>query len=171
VNYSPVLKWLLLALLLLSLGWKSAIRIDYSSTLQNDILSFLSRNRFVVVVSEGMFPGSQAFTATRGACRMVLTGISYRGWERDSIHGRATAMEEVFIVFGGKIYAEQPTWLTAIDFLSYKVLSELGFKVRRAPVIAVIATKNCAAELLPWHELGSAATTGGAKYAQAQQLG
>jgi hypothetical protein len=171
VNYSPVLKWSLLLLLALSLGWKSAIRIDYSSNLENNVLSFLARNHFVVVVSDEMFPGRKAFGATRAACRMLLTEVSYGGWERDSIHGRATAMEQVFIVFGGKVYAEQPTWLTAVDFLWYKVRSELGFKVRRSPIIAVIATRSCAAERLPWHELGSAGAAGGAKYAQDQQFG
>jgi hypothetical protein len=156
----------LLLLLPISLGWKSAIRIDYSSNLENELQNFLARNHFVVVASDEMFPG-KAFTATRAACRMLLTGVSYRGWERDSIHGRATATEQVFIVYHGKVYAEQPTWLTAADFLWYKVLSELGLKVRRTPVIAVIAAKSCAAERLPWHELGSAGATGGAKYAQA----
>jgi hypothetical protein len=100
---------------------------------------------------------------------MLLTEVSYRGWERDSIYGRATAVEQVFIVFGGKVYAEQPTWLTAADFLWYKVLGELGLNVRRTPVIAVIATKSCAAERLPWQELGSAEVTGGAKYRNAME--
>ena len=72
------------------------------------------------------------------------------------INARATAADDVFIAFGGKIYTEQPTWLTASAFLWYKFLSELGFKVHPTPVIAVIATRNCDAELLPWYEIGSA---------------
>ena len=87
---------------------------------------------------------------------MLVTEISPRGWERDIINSRATGADQVFIVFGGKIYAEQPTWLTASDFLRYKLLSELGSNVRPTPVIAVMATKNCAAEQLPWYELSSA---------------
>jgi hypothetical protein len=87
---------------------------------------------------------------------MLVTEISHRGWERDAINSRATVVEQVFIVFGGKIYAEQPTWRTASDFLWYKLLSELGLKVRPTPLLAVIATKSCDAERLPWYELASA---------------
>jgi hypothetical protein len=156
VNFSPVLKWILLLLLLISLAWKSAIRIDYSSNLEEKIRSFLVRNHFIVTVSEEMIRDHRTFQASRAACRMLITEISSRGWERDSISSRATVVEQVFIVFGGKIYAEQPTWLTASDFLWYKLLSELGLKVRPTPLIAVIATKSCNAERLPWYELGSA---------------
>ena len=156
MNFSHVFKWLLLPLLLLSLGWKSVIRIDYSSNLEDKIYSFLGRNHFIATVSEELIRDHRTFRATKAACLMLVTGISHRGWERDLMDKRATAGEQVFIVFGGKIYAEQPTWLTVSDFLRYKVLSELGFKVFLTPVIAVIATKSCAAERLPWYELASA---------------
>ena len=156
MNFSHVFKWLLLPLLLLSLGWKSVIRIDYSSNLEDKIYSFLGRNHFIATVSEELIRDHRTFRATKAACLMLVTGISHRGWERDLMDKRATAGEQVFIVFGGKIYAEQPTWLTVSDFLRYKVLSELGFKVFPTPVIAVIATKSCAAERLPWYELSSA---------------
>jgi hypothetical protein len=160
VNCFPVLKWslllLLLLLLALSLAWKSAIRIDYSSNLEQKVLSFLVRNHFVVAVSEEMIRDHRTFRATRASCQMLITPISHRGWERDTIDSRATVADQVFIVFGGKIYAEQPTWLTASDFLWYKLLSELGLKIRPTPVIAVIATKTCDAERLPWYELASA---------------
>jgi hypothetical protein len=166
-----MLKWFLVLLLLVSLVWKSAIRIDYSSSFENSVSTFLARNHFIVVVSEEMFPGKLVFRASRAACRMLLTQVSPRGWERDSIYNSATAAEQVFIVFGGKIYAEQPMWLTAADFLWYKFRIELGLKVRPTPVIAVIAAKSCAAERLPWHELGSGGAPGGAKHVQHHQFG
>ena len=156
MNFSPVLKWILLLLLLISLGWKSAIRIDYSSNLEEKIHGFLVRNHFIVTVSEEMIRDHRTFRATKAACRMLVTEISHRGWESDTIKSRATVGEQVFIVFGGKIYAEQPTWLTASNFLWYKLLSELGLKVRPTPLLAVIATKSCDAERLPWYELASA---------------
>jgi len=140
----------------MSLGWKSAVRIDYSSNLEDKIHSFLRRSDFIVTVSEELIRDHRTFRAFKAACLMLVTGISHRGWERDTMNKRATAGEQVFIVFGGKIYAEQPTWLTAFDFLWYKVLSELGFKVFPTPVIAVIASKSCDAQRLPWYELSSA---------------
>jgi hypothetical protein len=156
VNFSPVLKWVVPLLLLISLGWKSAIRIDYSSNLEDKIRSFLARNHFFVTVSEELIRDHRTFRASKPACQMLVTEISHRGWERDAINSRATVVEQVFIVFGGKIYAEQPTWRTASDFLWYKLLSELGLKVRPTPLLAVIATKSCDAERLPWYELASA---------------
>jgi hypothetical protein len=156
VNFSLVLKWVLPLLLLISLGWKSAIRIDYSSNLEDKIRSFLVRNHFIVTVSEEMIRDHRTFRARKAACQMLVTEISHRGWERDAIDRRATVVEQVFIVFGGKIYAEQPTWLTVSDFLWYKLLSELGLKVRPTPLLAVIAAKSCDAERLPWYELASA---------------
>jgi hypothetical protein len=160
VNFSRVFKWLLLPLLLLSLGWKSVIQIDYSSNLEDKMRSFFIRNHFMVTVSEELIRDHRTFRATKAACLMLVTGISHRGWERDLMNKVAAAREQVFIVFGGKIYAEQPTWLTVLDFLWYKVLSELGFKVFPTPVIAVIATKSCDAERLPWYELSSVEGSG-----------
>jgi hypothetical protein len=159
VKYSPALKWFLLLLLPLTLGWKSALRLDYSNDFPEKVTEFLVRNHFTVVVTEEVIRQRKTFRASKGACRMLVTETSYRGGERDMINGRATAADNVFIVFGGKIYAEQPTWLTASNFLWYKLLSELGFKVHFIPVIAVIATRNCDAELLPWYEISSAGSS------------
>jgi hypothetical protein len=155
-NFSPVLKLVLVLLLVLSLGWKSAVRIDYSSNLEDKIRDFLVRNHFLVTVSEEIIRDHRTFRASKAACQILVTEISHRGWERDAMNSRATAMDQVFIVFGGKIYTEQPTWLTASDFLWYKLLGELGLKVRSTPVLAVVATKSCDAERLPWYELASA---------------
>jgi hypothetical protein len=150
-------KWLLvLCFCLHSVSLEVAIRRDYSSNLEEKVFSFLVRNGFIVTVSEEMIRDKRTFRATKAVCRMLVTPISHRGWERDIINSRATGADQVFIVFGGKIYAEQPTWLTASDFVRYKLLSELGSNVRPTPVIAVLAAKNCAAEQLPWYELSSA---------------
>jgi hypothetical protein len=155
-NFSSALKWVLLLVLVTSLGWKSAVRIDYSTNLEDKIRSFLIRNHFLVTVSEEIIRDHRTFRASKASCQMLVTELSHRGWERDAMTKRATAMEKVFIVFGGEIYADQPTWRTASDFLWYKVLSEIGLKVRPTPLLAVIATKTCDAERLPWYELASA---------------
>ena len=157
MSYFPVLKWLFLLLLVVSLAWKSAIHIDYSSDLEENVFRFLVRNDFLVTVSEEMIRDKRTFRATNGACRMLVTPISSRGWERPTIEERTTKLDQAFIVFGGRIYTEQPIWLTAADFLWYKILSELGStRVRPTPILAVIANKNCDAERLPWYELSSA---------------
>jgi hypothetical protein len=153
VKYSPKLKWLLLLLLPISLGWKSALHIDYSSNFNDSLLTFLARKGFIVSVVSEFSSERRSFRASRASCQMSLTQISPRGWERDSIRSGATEVEQVFFVFAGKVYTEPPAWLATFDSLRYKILIELGFKVRPNPVLSVMATKSCDAERLPWYEI------------------
>ena len=86
---------------------------------------------------------------------MLVIKSSFDGSDRDRIMRRhATAADTVFVVFGGRIYAEQPTWLTVSDFLWARFRRELGLRAEATPVFVVIATKGCEAERLPWSELG-----------------
>ena len=159
MSYSPALKWGVLLLLPLTLGWKLAVRPGDSGELkeketQLKIAEFLVRQRFAVAVSEKMDEGQPAIRATAGACRLLVAKSPSMGWDRDLIRRYATAADRVFVVFGGKIYAEQPTWLTVSDFLWARFRRELGMNAQPTPVLAVIATPTCAAERLPWKELG-----------------
>jgi len=158
VSSSPVLKWGVLLLLPLTLGWKLAVRPGDSGELKEKetlkIAEFLVRQRFAVAVSEKMDEGQPAIRATAGACRILVAKSPALGWDRDMIRRNATAADEIFVVFAGKIYTEQPTWLTVSDMLWSRFKRELGLKAEPAPLFAVIATRPCAAERLPWKELG-----------------
>jgi hypothetical protein len=156
-----VLKWFVLLLLLLplTLGWKLAVRPSDSGELkerdaQRKIAEFLVRQHFTVAVSEKMQEGQPAISATAGACRVLVAKSPAMGWDRDMIRSHATDADEVFVVFAGRIYAQQPTWLTVPDFLWARFRRELGLKAQPTPVLAVIASRNCEAERLPWKELG-----------------
>jgi hypothetical protein len=158
VSYSPVLKWGVLLLLPLTLGWKLAVRPGDSGELkeketQLKVTEFLVRQRFAVAVSEKMAEGQPAIRATAGACRILVAKSPALGWDRDMIRRNATAADEIFVVFAGKVYTEQPTWLTVSDMLWSRFKRELGLKAEPAPLFAVIATPPCAAERLPWKEL------------------
>ena len=153
-----MLKWFVLLLLPLTLGWKLAVRPSDSGELkekdaQGKIAEFLVRQHFTVAVSDKMEEGRPAIRATAGACRMLVAKSPAMGWDRDMIRRHATVADEVFVVFAGKIYAEQPTWLTVSDFLWTRLRRELGVNVQPTPVLVVIATTSCAAERLPWDEL------------------
>jgi hypothetical protein len=63
-------------------------------------------------------------------------------------------VDRTFVVFRGKIYKDQPTWLTVPYFLWARLKRELGLGAHTPPLLAVIATPNCDAERLPWRELG-----------------
>lgn len=160
MSYSPVLKWGLILLLPLTLAWKLAVRPGDSGELterketQLKVAEFLVRQHFAVASSEKMAEGRPAIRATAGACRMLVAKSPALGWDRDMIRRNATVADEVFVVFAGKIYAEQPTWLTVPDFLWARFRRELGVNAQPTPVWAVIATTSCAAERLPWNELG-----------------
>jgi hypothetical protein len=159
VSFSPVLKWGVLLLLPLTLAWKLAARpVDLGELKEKEaqlkVADFLARQRFAVAVSEKMADGQPAIRATAGACRMLVAKSPALGWDRDMIRRNATAADEVFVVFAGKIYAEQPTWLTVPDFLWARFRRELGMNAQPTPILAVVATTTCAAERLPWNELG-----------------
>jgi len=153
VKFSPALKWLVLLLLPLSLGWKLAVHPDYTDDLTGKVATFLTHYDFKVVVHKIEMPWTPYILATRGGCRILVAKPSYRGSYDDIIRRRASATERVFVVFGGKVYTEQPTWLTVPDYLWAKFLGELGFKPHPTSLIAVIAQKSCDAERLPWSEL------------------
>jgi hypothetical protein len=159
VSYSPVLKWGLILLLPLTLAWKLAVRPGDSGELkeketQVKVAEFLVRQHFAVASSETMAEGRPAIRATAGACRLLVAKSPALGWDREMIRRNATGADEVFVVFAGKIYAEQPTWLTVSDFLWARLRRELGMNAQPTPVWAVIATTSCEAERLPWNELG-----------------
>jgi hypothetical protein len=149
----------LLVLVPLSFGWKLAVqRGDSGGLTEKDAYlkaaEFLVRQRFTVAVSEKVKDEEPIVQGTAGACRIRVVKASSEGSDRDRIRSRATAQDTVFVVFGGRIYAEQPTWLTTFDNLWSKFQRELGLKVHATPVFVVIATKSCGAERLPWAELG-----------------
>jgi hypothetical protein len=154
-----VFKVALLLLLPLTLGWKLAVRPGDSSgpnekEMQLKIAEFLTHQHFSVAVSEKVADGEPMLRATAGACHMLVAKSPAMGWDRDMIRRHATPADEVFVVFAGRIYADQPTWLTVGDLLWSRFKRELGLKAEAAPLFAVVATTSCAAALLPWKELG-----------------
>ena len=116
--------------------------------------TFLARQHLKVSLSDKVEQGQPAVRAGGGACRLVVVKSPPFGWDRELIRRQAAPGDEVFIVFGGKTYTEQPTWLTVSDFLWARFRRELGFEAEAAPVFGVIAAKSCAAERFPWRELG-----------------
>jgi hypothetical protein len=159
VKYSRVFKLFLLVLLPLTLGWKLAVRPNDPGELRDKeaqlkVADFLAQRHFTVSVSDKVEDGQPTVRASAGACLLVVMKSPPFGWDRELIRRQAAPGDEVFVVFAGKTYAEQPTWLTVSDFLWSRFQRELGLKAAATPVFGVIAAKNCAAERLPWHELG-----------------
>jgi hypothetical protein len=159
VRSSPALKWFILLLLPITLGWKLAVRPAADSSERNDkqvqleVADFLVRQHFTVGRSEQIEEGRPMIQATVGGCRMLIAKSPALGTDRDVLRRYATGEDQVFVVFRGRVYADQPDWLTVSDFLWARLRRELGLGAEGAPVLAVIAGANCGADRLPWDEL------------------
>jgi hypothetical protein len=155
-----VLKWFLVLALLLTLGSKLIVRPDKSTPSAPDILrrvaDFLIQQRFTVALTNQTRDGQPMLRAIAGVCRILVvnSGPIPMAWGRDVIRLNATVADQSFVVFRGRVYAEQPTWLTVPDFLWSRFQRELGLRAHAGPLLAVIATTSCNAERLPWGELG-----------------
>ena len=158
VKYSPAFKVLLGAALALSLGCKFFLRPAVSDdgsfrSYQSRLAEFLSRQHFTVTVSERAVEGQASIVASAGACRILAVRSPAMGWDRDLVRRLADPSDEVLVLYRGKIYNEQPTWLTVSDFLWARMLRELGISSQEMPAYAIISPRNCHASILPWEEL------------------
>lgn len=120
---------------------------------KDDLIAFLTRQQFEVHVLEEWSDDMPIIRATSNHCKMEIAKASPDGWNDDLLHARAAAADHVFTVFRGKVYVNQPTWLSAGYALLSKSLQSLKLVRYPTPVIRVIAQKSCKAELLPWHKL------------------
>jgi hypothetical protein len=154
VSSSPAFKWFIILLLPLTLGGKLVGGGQTSYDSKINIVEFLSRHEFDIT-EQVIVGGLPVIAATAGACRMMVVESSPDGWTRDLIRHIFGTTERSFVVFRGKIYTEQPTWLTITDKWWSTSLRRLGLARPDAPVVAVSATVPCNAERLPWGELSS----------------
>jgi len=148
-------------LLSLTLGWKVTTRWAAGEqpterNMQEAIAEFLVRQHFSVSLSERVEEGKPAIVANSGPCRMLIAKSPALGWDRDLIRRYADAEDQVFVVFRGRIYSDQPTFRTALDALWSRFLRELGFRMWPSPVLAVVARMGCEADRLPWDKFDPA---------------
>jgi hypothetical protein len=155
-----VFKWLLGAALALSLGSKWVLSVyappvvnhQEEKAAEDDVAAFLVRNQFSVIGARNVTFGMQIVEATAGLCHLRVALSASRGWHRDLIRSMMNPGEQTFVVFGGKIYPDQPMLLTITDFLWYKLLTKLGIGAHPTPVVTVMAEPNCGADRLAWNE-------------------
>ena len=156
VKSSRALKYLILLLFLsLTLAWKVIARAAPHEQLtdrniQVRLAEFLIRQHFSVSMMEGAEQGKPAVTASSGSCRMLVIRSPALGWDRDLVRRYAEAEDEVFVVFRGRVYSDQPTFQTVTDALWSRFQRELGFTASPSPVFAVVARTGCEADRLPW---------------------
>jgi hypothetical protein len=156
VKSSRALKYLFLLLFLsLTLAWKVIARAtpDEQPTdrsIQVRLAEFLVGQHFSVSMMERAEQGKPAVTASSGSCRMLVIRSPALGWDRDLIRRYVEAEDQVFVVFRGRVYSDQPTFRTVVDALLSRFQRELGFTASPSPVFAVVARTGCEADRLPW---------------------
>ncbi len=140
-------------MLLLTIGWKVAIQPDDPNYLKEDLIKFLERNHFNVVVTDEMVNYTPIIQATTASCRLQIGRLTPDGSNRDLIRHIAAGTDRSFVVFRGTVYAQQPVLWTVLNYLWPRFLRELGLIRHITPVINVAADSSCNAERLPWGEL------------------
>jgi hypothetical protein len=157
VKCSTALKWFLILALPLTLGLKLVVRPDRSvaseTDVQQKVAEFLRRQHFAVALSDRTGEGQYMLRASAGPCRILVAKSDPMAWDSAAIRQNATDGDRVFVVFRGRTYEEQPTWLTVPYFLWSRLERELGMRAEAAPLLSVIATAGCGAERLPWGDL------------------
>jgi hypothetical protein len=139
--------------LLLAIGWKVAIQPDDPNDLTNDLVKFLQRNHYNVVVTSEMVNYTPIIRATTARCHLQIARLTTDGSNRDLIRHFADGTNRTFVVFGGAVYARQPVFWTTLSYFWSRFLRELGLIEHITPVISVAMNSSCDAEQLPWGEL------------------
>lgn len=148
---SPALKWLIAALLPLTLAWKLTVRVDANDHPEKDVIAFLARRGFDAAVDEGT--NFHRILAVNSSCRMRMLIASNDGADRDMMRSLMAVGESLIFIYQGKVYQEQPILLTVSAELWARALRKLGLTDRHMPVLAVLAQNRCDVERLPWDEL------------------
>jgi hypothetical protein len=154
VSHSSGFKWLVAGLVPLTLSWKLVAGPENVYELKKEMTAFLTRHEFKVT-EQTIIESMPIIHAARDSCEIVMVGASPEGWSRDIFGQMTRSMDRKFIVFGGIVYAEQPTWLTVTADWWSSYLRRLGIARPGMHVIAVAETRDCGAERLPWKELSA----------------
>jgi hypothetical protein len=153
VTRSPALKWSLILLLPLTIGWKVAAKPENPAEIQNAIVEFLTKQQFDVSVTDEKLEYMAVIEARSGSCHLRVARISPLGHETNLVRQAHDASDRRFYVFRGAVYHEQPVRLTIASYIGFRFMRELGLVSRVPPVLAVVT--SCDAEQLPWSALGS----------------
>ena len=153
MTYSPALKWSVIVLLPLTIGWKAVGKPENPVEIQNSIVEFLTKQQFDVSVTDETLEYMGIINARSHLCQLRVARVSPLGHQADLVRQASTTSDRTFYVFRGTVYPEQPVRLTVASYLWFRFLRELGLVSRVPPVLAVVT--SCDAEQLPWSALGS----------------
>jgi hypothetical protein len=88
-----------------------------------------------------------------GDCRLLVALVAPQGWHRDIVRQLASQYDQVFFVFGGVVYQDQPTRLTLMHQYWRTLNIFAGRKLPIRPVLGIVASPACNLRDMPWQEL------------------
>jgi hypothetical protein len=153
VTQSSALKWSVIVLLPLTIGWKLAIKPENPVEIQNAIVEFLANQQLDVRVTDERMEQMSVIEARSRLCRLRVSRVSPLGDETALVSRTSGESDRTFYVFQGSVYPQQPVRLTAMSYLWFRFFHELGLVSHVPPVLAVVT--SCDAEQLPWRALGT----------------
>jgi hypothetical protein len=154
VSSSSAFRWILTAVLLLSVALKISVPSDAQSDWTASVVKLFERNHFDVVVTKQMVNYVPIIQASTASCRLQIARIAPDGVDQDLVRHLTRGTDRLFIFFRGRMYAEQPIIWIRISYLWLARLRELRLIKHLPPVIAIIANSSCDVGRLPWGEIG-----------------
>jgi hypothetical protein len=136
----------------LTLAWKLMPTGVGADELKNSVVTLLLSHDYKIIQQTIVAEGP-VIRAERDGCEIVLAEMSPEGWSRDLFEKTTSSMDRKFFIFDGRMYTDQPTWMTVTSDRWSAYLRRLG--IGRPPpfVLAVAETSSCNAEQLPWSDL------------------
>lgn len=75
-------------------------------------------------------------------CRLMVAAVAPQGWHR-ALVAQMAQQKQVFYVFDGQVYSEQPIVRTRAYHYWRKLARYFGLTPRERPVLAVLSTPSC----------------------------
>lgn len=147
-------KSLLIFLIPLTFAWKLVPEHQPPQNVQGSVTRFLTTHEFHVT-EQTPTDSVLILRATKGNCSMIVAEASPDSATRYAMRHLATTLDQRFVVFGGEVSGEQPTWLTLAQVWWTKFLHKIGISMSDPVPIMVAANYSCNARRLPWGELAS----------------
>src|SRR5262249_29470874 len=139
-----------------AVGWKVTLPRENQNYLGDDLVGFLERNHFNVVVTDELVNYAPIIRATTASCHLQVAALTPDGSNQHLIRHFAAGTDRSFVVFRGTVYTQQPIFWTVVNYVWSRFLRRLGLVKHISPVISVAENFSCNAERLPWDELQSA---------------
>ena len=154
-SYVPKLLLGVLLILTLSLkvpGGVSEAVPEQDEMVRTHIATFLARQGFK---PDRAIAGQNpiAITGHSGGCHLLIADVAPQGWHRFILRRLASGGDQVFFVFRGRKYEEQPVWLTRLTAYWAVAVRNVGLNTRVEPVLGIVASPACGLGAMQWGEL------------------